>query len=49
MKIMYNVKHRYAVRLKFVEKFLTSLAKLVLRMKAIFCSTTIENLFFILP
>ena len=44
MKVIYNVKHRYAIRLKFGEKFLTSLTKLVLPVKASICSTVEENL-----
>ena len=44
MRIIYNVKHCYAIRLKFEEKFLTSLTKLVLEAKASICSTIKENL-----
>ena len=39
MKIIYNVKNRYAIRVKFREKFLTSPTKLMLEKKASFCST----------
>ena len=39
MRIMYNVKHRYAIRLKFGDKFSTSLNKLVLQAKASIDST----------
>ena len=42
--IRYNVKHRHIIRLKFGDKFLTSLTKLVLEGKASICSTFKENL-----
>ena len=44
MGIIYNVKHRYAIRLKFGDKLLTSLTKLVPQVKASICSTIKENL-----
>ena len=44
MRIFYNLKHRYAIHLKFGYKFLTSLTKLVLEEKACICSTIKENL-----
>ena len=44
INISYNAKHRYAIRLKFGDKFLTSLIKLVLEAKASICSTIKENL-----
>ena len=44
MRIMCNVKHRYGICLKFGDKFLTFLIKLVLKGKAIICSTVKENL-----
>ena len=34
MRIIYNVKYRHAIRLKFGETILTSLTKLVLKAKA---------------
>ena len=42
MTIIYNVKHRYAIRLKFGAKFFPSLAKLV-QLKSSICSTIMEN------
>ena len=44
IRIIYNVKHCYAIHLKFVEKFLTSLSKLVLKVNTSICSTIRENL-----
>ena len=44
MRIIYNVRHCVAVRLKFGDKFLTSLSKLVLQVKASICSTIKEDL-----
>ena len=44
MRIIYNVKHRYAIRLKFEEKFLSSLTRLVLELKGSMYSTIKENL-----
>ena len=44
---MYNVKHRYAIPLKFEDKFLTSLTKLVFEAKASMCSIIKQNLFYI--
>ena len=44
MRIIYNVKHYYAICLKFGNKFLTSLTKLVLRAKVSTCSAIEENL-----
>ena len=41
MRVKYNVKLYYEIRLKFGDKFLTSLTKLVLEAKA---STIKENL-----
>ena len=35
MGVIYNVKHRYTVRMKFGDKFLTSLTKLVLKRKPV--------------
>ena len=47
MRSIYNIKHRYAIRIKFGDKFLSSLTKLVLEAKASNCSTIKENLFYI--
>ena len=44
IRIVYNVKYRYAIRLKFGDKFLTSLTYLVLQVKASICPTIKENL-----
>ena len=44
MRVIYNVKHRYAIRLKFGNKSLTSLTKLELKAIASICSTIKENL-----
>ena len=44
LRIIFKVKHRYAVRLKFRDKSLTSLTKLVLEAKASIGSTIKENL-----
>ena len=44
MRAIYNVQHCHAIRLKFGDKFLTSLTKLVLEPKASICSTIKENL-----
>ena len=44
MGIIYNVKNRYVIRLKFGDKLLTFLTKLVFEGKAIIYSTTNENL-----
>ena len=44
MRVFYNVKHCYAIRLKFGDKFLTFLTKLVLEATASICSTIKENL-----
>ena len=45
MRIIYNVKHCNAIQLKFGEKFVTSLTKLVLEAKVSICSKIKENLF----
>ena len=45
IKITYNLKQRYAICLKFRDKFLTSLTKLVLQAKASTSSTIKQNLF----
>ena len=39
IRIIYNVKRRYVIRLKFGDKVLTSLIKSVLEAKAKICST----------
>ena len=44
MKTIYNVKDHYAISLKFGDKFLTSLTKLVLEAEVSICSTLKENL-----
>ena len=44
MRIIYDVRHCYAIQLKFGDKFLTFLAKLVLEGKASVCSKIKENL-----
>ena len=44
MRVIYDVKYSYAILLKFGDKFLTSLTKLVLEAKASICSTIKENL-----
>ena len=45
MRIFDNVKHRYAIRLKFGDKILTSLTKSVLEAKASI-RTTIKKIYF---
>ena len=44
MRNIYNVKLRYAICWKFADKFLTSLTKLVVKVRASICSTIKENL-----
>ena len=44
VRFIYNVKYRYAIRLKFGDKFLTSLTKLVIEAKASVCSAIKEDL-----
>ena len=44
MRVVYKVKYRYAICLKFGIKFLTSQTKLVLEAKSRICSTIRENL-----
>ena len=41
---MYNIKHLYVIRLKFGDKFLNSVTKSVLEVKASTCSAIKENL-----
>ena len=43
MGMIYDVKHRYAIRLKFGNKISTSLTKSVLQAKVIIFSTIKEN------
>ena len=43
MRVFYNVKHRYEICLKFGDKFLTSVTKIVLEAKASICSTIKES------
>ena len=45
MRISYNVRHRYAIRLKFGDNFLTFLTKLVLEGKPSIFFTIKQNLF----
>ena len=44
MRVIYNVKHRYVIHLKFGDKFLTSPTKLVLKAKDSIYSTIKQNL-----
>ena len=44
MRLIYNVRHCYAILLKLGDKFLTFLNKLVLEGKTSLCSTIEENL-----
>ena len=44
MRLMYNVKNRYAIFLKLRVKFLTFVTKLVLKANTSICSTVKENL-----
>ena len=44
MRYIYNVKHRYTIRLKFGDKFFVFLTKLVLKVKTSICSSIKENL-----
>ena len=39
MKVIYNAKHSYAIRLKLGDKSLTSVSKLEFEAKASMCST----------
>ena len=43
MRYIYNVRHRYTIRLKFGDKFLIFLTKLVLEVKTSICSSIKEN------
>ena len=47
MRVIYNAKHRFAIRLKFGDKFLTSQTKLVLEAKPSICSTIKKIYFYI--
>ena len=49
MRVIYNVKHRYEIRLKFGDKFLTSLTKAVPEVKASISSTVKESLLLYCP
>ena len=44
MRTIYKVNHRYAIHLRFGDKFLAPVTKLMLEAKASTCSTTKENL-----
>ena len=44
IRVIYNVKHRSTIRLKFGDKFLTSVTKSVLNEKASICSAIKEIL-----
>ena len=44
MRVICDIKHRYAIPLKFGDKFLTSITKLVLEATGSICFTTKENL-----
>ena len=46
MRISYSVKPRYAICLKFGDKFLIFLTKSIVEVKASICSTIKENLLF---
>ena len=44
MRIIYNLKHCYTIRLKFEDKFLPSVTKIVLEAKASISTTIKENI-----
>ena len=44
MRVICNVKHRYVIRLKFGDKFITFLTRLALEGKASICSAIKDNL-----
>lgn len=46
MRIIHNVRQRYAIRLKFGGKAVTSLTQLELEAKPSICSTTKDDLLF---